>query len=982
MHHKLQHGYRRHKVIIWIVAGFFVLYGLAGFVAVPLGVHHLLKNQVSQMLGRNVTAASVSANPFTFAVRLTRLSISEPEDGPFIDVGELYVNVDPLVSLFKWGLAVNSIEIDKPKVRLIRTGPGQFNFSDLMHLSENQGQPETSKPSKPMRLVLHAFQLSDGEIHFKDSVPSVPFETTLSALNVATSSPLDTSPEAKAILFQLSARTEAYEAVAVDGQVDVDPFSLIADVKVNGLSLAKYASYYPSHLNAQLTGGKAGLHAKVNWSDGTQTVSEILLTLSNLALVSEQNASLVTIPWLEVEGADVDLKKKWLRLGRIRTRDGKIHLQFDTAGRLNLQTALVSGPPQSTPPDESTPEKAPANSAAWAVTVPEFALKGYTVHYQDQQTDPAANFTFSKISLNARDLSTRENTRGTADLALNWADQGILKVQGDVGLIPLQAELKMAANALDLRPAQPYINRFLQLVVTQGRLDTEGTLKIIPQNTFMDVQYTGQAALNDFKSVDPAKADGFLNWKSLYVTGLDIGTTPFRLTVNEVALTDFFNRLIINADGTSNLAMIMAGDKPSGKDKNQDVPPAVKGKKPQNKTGKPDIRIKTVTLQGGNVDFTDRLVKPNVHLNMTQIGGRIAGLDAIKENKAELLLKGMVRENVPMKISGQVNPLIEQPFADITIGLNAVDLSPFTPYSGKYLGYKLQKGQLALNLSYRVAQNKLDARNKVLLSQLTLGEPVDSPDATKLPVKLALALLKDRDGNIDIDLPVTGDLDDPEFSIGGLVVKMFINLIVEAVSSPFKLLGALFGGGEELAYVDFDAGRSDMAPERTDKLDNLSKILYERPGLNLEIQGQVNPEADVDSLRQLRFEDQLKAAKLKTRMARGRKAVPLAQIKLTPKDRSQLVKKAYDAARFPKPRDEKGKLKKLSLTEMEKLLYTAIEITADDLRLLAHRRASAVKQYLIDQGKVEKQRLFIVEPKIEGGDAKEGPQSRVKFTLN
>ncbi|MEJ2158832.1 MAG: hypothetical protein P8X96_26175 [Desulfobacteraceae bacterium] len=268
----------------------------------------------------------------------------------------------------------------------------------------------------------------------------------------------------------------------------------------------------------------------------------------------------------------------------------------------------------------------------------------------------------------------------------------------------------------------------------------------------------------------------------------------------------------------------------------------------------------------------------------------------------------------------------------------------------------------------------------MLLNQLTLGETVQSPTATKLPIKLALALLKDRQGNIDLDLPVSGDLDDPEFSIGGIVIKMFVNLIVGVVSSPFKVLGALFGGGEELAYLDFDAGQSRLPEQNLEKLDTLAKILYERPGLNLEIQGQVNPAEDIDGLRRLRFDAQLKASKLKKLMAGGKKAVPLEQIHLNVEERGKLVKKAYDAAQFPKPRDEKGALKKLSPEEMEKLLYTAIEITEDDLRLLAHQRASAAKGYLVDPGKVKVERLFIVEPKVDAGE--EDARSRVKFNFS
>jgi hypothetical protein len=268
-----------------------------------------------------------------------------------------------------------------------------------------------------------------------------------------------------------------------------------------------------------------------------------------------------------------------------------------------------------------------------------------------------------------------------------------------------------------------------------------------------------------------------------------------------------------------------------------------------------------------------------------------------------------------------------------------------------------------------------------VLTQLTLGDAVPSDTATKLPIKLAIALLKDREGNIDIDLPVKGDLDNPEFSIGGIVIKMIGNFILGIVTSPFKMLGSLFGGGEELSYIDFAAGVGDIAPDNTAKLDSLAKILFERPGLNLEIQGQFDPHSDREGLRKIRFEHELKSAKLKSMMAGGQPAIPLEQMTISAEERDRMVRRAYADATFPKPKDDKGKEKKLPPEEMEKMLYTAIEITGDDLLQLADQRALAAKSYLLNTGKVEAQRLFIVEPEMGGSADAKMHKSQVRFNL-
>lgn len=970
----------RHKVVCWVVAGLALLYILAGFIATPMAVHYALKNKVSPALNRLVVAETVRANPFTFSLRLAGLSVLDRDQGPFVHLGHLYVNVDPLSSLFKWGVVVKSVEIENPNVHVVRTAADQFNFSDLIPPSDQKIRNEDVASSKPLRFILNALMLSRGKIQYTDRAQALPFSTTLSGMNISIDQ-FDTEPDAASTIFRISARTESDEALKISGQADVDPLTVTSEVHLGGLVVAKYAPYYNDYFNATVVDGTVVLDAQVNWSEDIQRIEDTTLAISKLALNSNSGESLMAVQRFKVADAVIDLKKQEIQLGRVSTGDGDIHIQMNGDGRLNLKTAFTPSASKGTDSSKSSNESVSTDDSAWVVNLPEFSMENYTVRYQDQQTNPEANIVLDQVNLDAKDLSTRRDGLGTAALAFNWGDKGNLKLAGEVGLSPLAAKMKVDANALDIRPLQPYITPHVKLVVTSGHFDTKGELTIISKDNQQDIQYAGMAALSQLKTVDKEKARDFLNWKSLYLNGLEFGTAPFRLNINEVALTDFFNRLIIYADGSSNLAAIM-GDKkeaPTESVKGDDAP--VADGKPATETGDNDIRIKTVTLQGGSVDFSDLLIKPNVRLPMAQIAGRISGLDTIKENKADVLLKGIVGRNVPMEIKGQINPLIERPFVDLTIGLSGVDLSPFTPYSGKYLGYKLKKGQLSLDLTYRVDDNKLSAKNKVLLNQLTLGETVESPTATKLPIKLALALLKDRQGNIDLDLPMTGDLDDPEFSIGGIVIKMFVNLIVNIASSPFAALGSLFGGGEELAFVEFESGQSIIPEESIGKLETLTKILFERPALKMEIQGQVSPEKDMDGLRRQRFEEQIKAVKLKSMMSKGQKAVPAAQIELTGEERDKIVKKVYGAAKLPKPRDEKGKVKKLSPAEMEKLLYTAIEISADDLRLLAHQRAQAAKQYLVTQGKVEVNRLFIVEPKMETSDTGEEMQSRVKFNL-
>jgi len=978
--------YGRHKVLVWVVTGLFVLYLLAGFVAVPLVIHHVLRNQATAALHRNVQATSIRANPFAFSVRISELSISDRDDSPFVRVEDLYINVDPLLSLFKWGAAVHSMEISNPRVRIVRTGEDQFNFSDLIVPSQKEAAKEPEKASPPLRFVLGLFKLDSGEIQFIDNSQGMPFETTVSGLNLNLAA-LDTKPEAEAFSYSLKGRTEADERLEINGWADILPLAAEADVAVKGLTLSKYAPYYQPHFNAKIADGRIDLRAKIQWSDQSRTASDLVLAVANLALKDFTGVqTLATLPRFKVEGAAIDLKDRRIRLGRIDSHDAQVNIQRSSQGRVNLVAAFTprfNG--ESRPGDPLVEQKETAPEPAWQILVPELNLDNYTINFEDLQPELPARISLHQIALAAQNLSTQEQAQGKVNLQMQWADQGTLSAQGDIGLVPLHAVLDVAAKSVDIRLLQPYLKQFVQMVVTKGEFDSQGQLKIVPKEASVDIEFSGQASLNGFESVDADRAALFSKWKSLYLKGIDLGTTPLRVGIAEVALTDFYNRLMINADGTANIQTIFGARRSPAEPQKQAERMAPAGGTAQGDTKHSSaqtagIRVKTVTLQGGEVDFSDLHVKPNVRLAMKNLGGRISGLDNVKENKADVLLHGTVGSNIPMEIKGQVNPLIDKPFVDLDLTFPAIDLSPFGPYSGKYLGYELDKGQLAFVLSYKVIDNKLTGKNKIQINQLTFGDSVASPQATKLPIRLAVALLKDRQGNIDLDLPVTGDLDDPEFSIGGIVLKMFVNLIVEIVSSPFKMLGAIFGGGQELSYLDFDPGQSMIAPERVQKLDTLAKILYERPGLNLEIQGQVDPQKDTDGLRQLRFEENLKAAKLKAMVAAGRQALPLDRIEITPQERNLMIQEAFKAATFPKPRDEKGQLKKLDPLEMEKLLYTAVDISADDLRRLAYQRATAAKEYLITTGQIEARRLFVTEPEIENTAQKE-LKPQVEFNL-
>ena len=370
------------------------------------------------------------------------------------------------------------------------------------------------------------------------------------------------------------------------------------------------------------------------------------------------------------------------------------------------------------------------------------------------------------------------------------------------------------------------------------------------------------------------------------------------------------------------------------------------------------VKIGKITLQGGAVRFTDNFVKPNYTANLRKIGGSVTGLSTEPGSVADLALRGSYDDVAPLSLTAKINPLSAKPYLDLQAEVKGIEMTSFSTYSGKYAGYAIDKGKLSVFVKYKIENDQLNAENRVFLDQLTFGDQVESPDATKLPVKLAIALLQNSKGEIDVNLPISGSLNDPQFSIGGLVIKVIVNLLVKAVTSPFALIGSMFGGGEELSNVEFAAGYATFDAEAQKRLENLSKALIDRPALKLEIEGRIDPENDPEGLKHARMERKVRAAKREDMTKAGIEVESLASVQLSDEEYPGLLERVYRAEKFPKPRNMVGMVKTLPVEEMEKLILANSTVDEEDLLNLGDRRAKAVRDWLIEH-QVESERIFL-----------------------
>jgi len=491
--------------------------------------------------------------------------------------------------------------------------------------------------------------------------------------------------------------------------------------------------------------------------------------------------------------------------------------------------------------------------------------------------------------------------------------------------------------------------------------------------------YKGNASLRGFHAVDTVAEEDLLKWESLQFDEIRGTLDPFSLALRQVALNDVYARIVVRKDGTLNLQNLVTNpDRAEGGkvqetgSKGTNEATVEIGSSRENGTMPPtppsrvaaaqkrDIAIDVVSVQNGTISFTDNHLPRHFTSTFYNLGGRISGLNSGDTKFADVDLRGNLENHSPLQITGQINPLRDDLYVDLKMSFRDIELSPITPYSSTFLGYTVEKGKLFLDLSYHIDKKQLNSENKVFIDQFTFGQKVESDQATNLPVKLGLALLKDRKGEIHLDLPATGRTDDPKVSIFGIIWQVVKNVLVKAATSPLSLLSATFGGGQDLSVIQFDLGLSTIPAHEEQKLTALAAALLDRPALKIELKGYVDREREGEGYRNELLAKKLRSEKLLAMNKAGTRpgGAKTGDIQLLPEEYPKYLAAVYKKEKFPKPRNALGLVKELPPEEMEKLILTNTVIGVAELTTLAQERVVAVKNFLVTKGNIPAERVF------------------------
>lgn len=937
------------------------LYSLLGFLILPGIALRVANQQLANYATTPAHIQRIELNPFSLELTVWGLSIGEPGKEQ-VAFERLYANLQ-LDSLWTRALHLADVELDQPKTEILFDKDGKLNLLALFKLPASE--PTPSDPNaKPFPVRIERIKLAGGYLHFQDLRPSEPIEFIYNKLDFELKN-LSTLPDDSADMTLVATGPEGGQ-IDWSGNFSVIPLTSEGTLKVSDGKMKAWWPYVRDAVPLVLEDGVVNLSTHYKFSLAKET--ELLLdntsiSVAPFAIKAPDGRPLARLERLEVSETSVDLAKQQVIVGKIRSQKLETWAALEADGQLDWQKLFASQPAKPAPkpqPAAADSPKVPATpSKPWQVLLKDVELRNYQVHLADRKAKPAVALDVGPLNLDLKNFDSLNQSPFTLKLDTGLGKQGKVSASGEVNLNPITAKLKVQTKDIDLRIAQSYISPFIRLELRSGMLgsDLAVDLKKVEPLTF---SITGRAEVDQLHTLDTLKTRDFVKWKQVVVEGLNYQHGD-SLSISRVNLMQPYARFIINDDRTTNIDDLLipqpagAGGKPSGKS-------APGSSKPLG------IHIGEIAINDGSANFADLSLTPNFATAIQQLNGHVGTIDSRQAKPADVDVKGKVDRYAPVTIKGSVNPFDPMAALDIATSFKRVELTTLTPYSGKFAGFRIRKGRLNLDLHYMITKGQLKAENKLVVEQLQLGEKVDSPDAVDLPIRLAVALLKDTDGKISIELPISGDLNNPQFSVMPIVWQTLRNLVLRAAEAPFKFIGGLISGGgsEDLSNVSFAPGSSELSKESESTLTTLAKALKERPTLRLEIEGTSAQSSDGPLIAEQRLEREYQYNYYKILQRRGDKVPAQASLLQVPEgEKTPLLEGIYRTRLKQQPPAEWEQLSRdersAKLREGLIKFWSGSEVL---LRQLGQERASSIKDFLVDKGQLADDRVYFIDANL------------------
>jgi uncharacterized protein involved in outer membrane biogenesis len=950
------------RLILWGAIAVLVVgvYAGFGFYGVPALIRSQGSAFVTHKYQRTLQLGEIHFNPFTLELDIRNFAFPDADGKPMVAAQRLYVNLQ-LASLWNRGATFQDIQLEHPQVHAQLRTDGSLNLADLAKPFANE--PPTPA-SAPMRLFLTRLAVIGGEFTFVD----LGHPTTLHAELLPVNFELrDFNTVGKGGNgYTLAAATPAGEQFNWSGTLEVSPVASKGLFNIKTLRVTTLTGLAGTAVPLTVSSGLLSLAGGYDFTlhDGAAHLKVNLdsVAVTDLALRPNNGQSdYVLLPRIEIDGTHIDLTQRSVVVDAVKVSGGQIHGWLNENGSVNL--AELGGSRGTATVATTAPT---ATAPAWVVKVPMIDLHGLKVDFQDRSLKPMPTFTLSPLDISVAQFQWPFGPPLAVLVKSGLDESGSLTAQAQVTLPDAAVKGHAELTGFNLTAVQPYLARYTGVTLLSGHLGAKVDLE---RDVKGRLTVAGETDVTGFRTVDDELRKDFIKWDRLSVAGIKYRSDPASLNIGSVRTLALYARVIIDQNRHLNIAEAL---KPAGTATvaPPPAPPAPATTRtvalaPSAHATAMPLAIGTVVITNGSANYSDQWIQPHFAIGIQQLNGTIDGLSSAAASRAKIDLNGSVDRYAPAHIWGETNLLSQSTYTDISMSYRGIELTGVTPYSGHFAGYKIAKGKLTADLKYHIEDRKLTASHHIVVDQLQLGDKVESPDAVNLPLKLAVSLLKDRNGVIDLDLPVTGSLDDPQFRIGPIIWKVFVNLLEKAITAPFSLLGHLFGGGDQVNIVEFAPGSPTLDATAKSRLDSIAKALDARPGLELDVPNTFSSVTDTPALAQ---------KQLQSLLHQRAGITEDAPLPTDPAAQFNLLLTQYRAefgAKAPLPpltttltsaKKVKGETPDYApaSTELTAALLERVKVADTELQKLGDERAHAVQDVLLRGTNIDPARIFLI----------------------
>lgn len=961
------------KKVIYGISGAIVLYALIGFFLIPA----VLKNQLPKITKENLNRTSeikkIYFNPFSMELELSEFNLKNADDAlDFVSFDRLYFNLGVISSIFNLAPTIQEFSLEKPNTLIQRKKDGLFNFSDLLTKEEPEKEEEPSD-GELFPVIVEAIKMSEGKVIWEDYIPATVKHEEIFPLNL----------EINNFTTQVNAESKHDFSLAIlsgghldwSGYFKVSPLESKGELQLNDINFNKvWQLALQETVNFKIQKGSERIKLDYELKE-TEKGIQVLINNAQANLLDVQispkndDKTVINIPDFQISGINVDLLKQQVKVAQISGNNAAFDTWLDKQGVFSYQTLFAGSSSDSdhsqqpTPPqDESTEEE----SQPWLITTDEIKLSDLEFNFTDNTLTTPAKLNLSSLNLSASDFNSTPESTLPIDLAVIVNKTGKLNISGSTVLQPFSSDLNIKVNGVALNDFQPYIDESLNLDLVSGLLNTELGISIAQkENTPLDLKINGNTSIVDLITRDQIAKKDFVNWKSLDLSKIDLDIAENRYNIDTVKLDQLYSRVLIRKNKTINVSDIVKQSNSPKKEESKEEPTSDQNAK------KPSFKIAHFYINNGTSDFSDKSLIIPFAAHIKKLTGEVKGISSEKNARIDVDLNGRVANIAPVKIKGDIAP--ESGDSTIDLNFNSMPMPIMTPYMAEFAGRKIEKGNMSLALKYSISNRQLKASNNLLIDQLTLGESVDNPDAVSLPLDLAIALLEDSSGKIKLDMPVTGSLDDPQFSVGGLIFDTLVNVLTKIVASPFNAIASVVGSDEDISQISFAAGETQLNNDQVEKLKALATALKERPALTLEIQGASFTKEDWPLLKYDALNDHLLNVRAEQLSKESKETVLPEHLKYSEEENQRIMADLF-IEQFPEQgkRSMFGTPKLITPGQEEMDFYQVarekladqIKAQPDRLEELASARAQAIAKVLTEN-EIAVERMFLLSPAVK-----------------